>query len=119
MEFNYNHLKDIPWNFLIGNDGNVYEGRGFNFEGEHTQNQHGSTFNDIGICIAFVGNFRITGLNQQMNDTFNKFVEFALIKEILTDEYAILIQGELIEMVSPAIALFDQIKIMKNWLSSE
>lgn len=40
MELDYNHLKDIPWNFLIGNDGNVYEGRGFNFEGEHTQNQH-------------------------------------------------------------------------------
>lgn len=119
MELDYNHLKDIPWNFLIGNDGNVYEGRGFNFEGEHTQNQHGSTFNDIGICIAFVGNFRASGLSQQMNETFIKFVEYALIERIFSDDYTILYQGQLIEMASPAIALFDQIKFMKNWYSSE
>ena len=119
MEFDYINLKDIPWNFLIGNDSNVYEGRGFYFEGEHTQNQHGSTFNDIGICIAFVGNYRLSGINQQMNETFHKFVEFALVEGILANEYSILFQGQLIEMVSPANALFDQIKIMKNWYSSK
>lgn len=119
MEFEYNHLKDIPWNFLIGNDGNIYQGRGFHYEGEHTQNQHGSTFNDFGICIAFVGNFKISGLNQQMNETFNKFMEHAVTEGILTNEYTVLFQGQLIEMISPAPALFNQIKMMKNWYSSK
>ncbi|CAG2068451.1 unnamed protein product, partial [Timema podura] len=27
------HLSDIPYNFLIGGDGNVYEGRGFKIQG--------------------------------------------------------------------------------------
>lgn len=90
MEFDYNHLKDIPWNFVIGNNGNVYEGRGFHFGGQHTQNQHGSTFNDIGICIAFVGNFRISGLTQKMMETFNQFMEHALAERVLSDDFTML-----------------------------
>ena len=51
------HIKtkkynDIAYNFLIGSDGNVYEGRGWKRVGSHT---HG--FNSKAIGISFVGNF--------------------------------------------------------------
>lgn len=43
---------DIGYNFLIGGDGNVYEGLGWNRQGEHTKG-----YNKRSICIAFIGTF--------------------------------------------------------------
>ncbi|KAG5672122.1 hypothetical protein PVAND_002277 [Polypedilum vanderplanki] len=51
------NLDDIPYNFLIGADGRVYEGRGFEFQGECTTNLYATEYNSIGICVAFIGNF--------------------------------------------------------------
>lgn len=39
---------DIGYNFLIGEDGNVYEGRGWNYVGAHAP---GYNTQSIGICI--------------------------------------------------------------------
>ncbi|XP_027801756.2 peptidoglycan recognition protein 1 [Marmota flaviventris] len=44
---------DVAYNFLIGEDGLVYEGRGWNIKGEHT----GPTWNPISIGITFMGNY--------------------------------------------------------------
>lgn len=38
--------------FLVGQDGGVYEGVGWNIEGSHTYG-----YNDIALGIAFMGNF--------------------------------------------------------------
>jgi len=43
---------DIGYNFLVGEDGNVYEGRGWNNMGAHVR---GHNRNSIGIAI--IGNF--------------------------------------------------------------
>lgn len=39
--------------FLIGEDGHVYKGRGWNIKGDHT----GPTWNPISIGITFMGNY--------------------------------------------------------------
>ncbi|KAI5213568.1 peptidoglycan recognition protein 1 [Manis pentadactyla] len=44
---------DVGYNFLIGEDGLVYEGRGWDTEGAHT----GSTWNPMSIGISFMGNY--------------------------------------------------------------
>ncbi|XP_075392724.1 peptidoglycan recognition protein 1 [Tenrec ecaudatus] len=44
---------DVAYNFLIGEDGLVYEGRGWNIKGDHT----GSIWNPISIGITFMGNY--------------------------------------------------------------
>lgn len=43
---------DIGYNFLIGCDGNVYEGRGWGVEGAHT-----FSFNNRSIGVTFIGCF--------------------------------------------------------------
>ncbi|XP_076844894.1 peptidoglycan recognition protein 5 isoform X2 [Brachyhypopomus gauderio] len=45
-------FEDIGYNFLLGQDGMVYEGRGWSFVGAHAKNHN---LNSIGI--AFMGNF--------------------------------------------------------------
>ena len=47
-----NGWSDIGYSFLIGGDGNVYEGRGWNKVGAHTYG-----FNDVGYGIDFIGTF--------------------------------------------------------------
>ena len=47
-----NGWNDIGYNFLVGEDGNVYEGRGWNIVGAHAPTYN---FNSIGICV--IGDF--------------------------------------------------------------
>ncbi|XP_006901342.1 PREDICTED: peptidoglycan recognition protein 1-like [Elephantulus edwardii] len=44
---------DVAYNFLIGEDGLVYEGRGWNIKGDHT----GYIWNPMSIGITFMGNY--------------------------------------------------------------
>ncbi|XP_004717758.1 peptidoglycan recognition protein 3 [Echinops telfairi] len=43
-------LCDVPYNFLVGDDGMVYEGVGWNIQGLHTQ-----VYNNLSLGIAFFG----------------------------------------------------------------
>ena len=45
-------FNDIGYSFLIGGDGVVYEGRGWNTVGAHTVG-----FNKQSYAISFIGNF--------------------------------------------------------------
>jgi N-acetylmuramoyl-L-alanine amidase len=47
-----NGWDDIGFNFVVGEDGNVYEGRGWNAVGSHAVPYNG---NSIGICV--IGDF--------------------------------------------------------------
>lgn len=44
--------NDIAYNFLIGSDGNIYEGRGWGIEGAHAFG-----YNNRSIGISFIGCF--------------------------------------------------------------
>jgi peptidoglycan recognition protein len=47
-----NGWSDIGYNFLVGGDGNIYEGRGWERVGAHAP---GYNSNSMGIC--FIGSF--------------------------------------------------------------
>lgn len=44
---------DIGYSFMVGEDGNVYEGRGWDQVGAHTYG-----YNSVGLGISFIGDFR-------------------------------------------------------------
>ncbi|ELU06479.1 hypothetical protein CAPTEDRAFT_99843, partial [Capitella teleta] len=58
---NYHLSKwdDIGYNFLVGEDGNAYEGRGWNIKGAHAGPLYNS--NSIGICV--IGDFTSSSPN--------------------------------------------------------
>jgi hypothetical protein len=58
-------LDDIPYNFMIGDDGFVYEGRGFRYQGEVPGNNSASSFGDVGMFVAFIGNFTVNQPNSR------------------------------------------------------
>ena len=43
---------DIGYNFLIGGDGRVYEGRGWGVTGGHTYG-----YNSVSVAISYIGTF--------------------------------------------------------------
>lgn len=53
--------NDIGYNFVVGEDGNVYEGRGWGTHGAHSTSYNSKS---IGICIIgnFVGKLRRVSL---------------------------------------------------------
>lgn len=53
--------SDIGYNFLVGEDGNVYEGRGWGKTGAHTV---GYNSKSVGIC--FIGNFESTYVHKYL-----------------------------------------------------
>uniref|UniRef100_A0A1E1VY60 Peptidoglycan recognition protein family domain-containing protein n=1 Tax=Pectinophora gossypiella TaxID=13191 RepID=A0A1E1VY60_PECGO len=46
-----NEHQDTPYNFFIGNDGRVYEGRGWGLQGSHSDQ-----FDPCAVSIGFIGN---------------------------------------------------------------
>uniref|UniRef100_A0A8C6TGG2 Peptidoglycan recognition protein 5 n=1 Tax=Neogobius melanostomus TaxID=47308 RepID=A0A8C6TGG2_9GOBI len=49
---NTEHFDDIGYNFLVGQDGTVYEGRGWGVVGAHTKGHNADS-----LGIALMGNF--------------------------------------------------------------
>ncbi|XP_041851019.1 peptidoglycan recognition protein 5 [Melanotaenia boesemani] len=66
---NQRQFDDIGYNFLVEEDGTVYEGRGWGVVGAHTKGHNGDS-----LGIAFMGNFN--------NDTPSK-VALLSVKQLL------------------------------------
>lgn len=119
IRWNNINLNDIPYNFFIGGDGSVIEGRGFNVEGEHTENVDGSSFNDIGICVAFIGTFNENQpLDKQIEGFYNFTVQY-VNEGLIAEDYKIFFHDQLAKPKVPADALFEVVKTFENFYSSK
>lgn len=114
-----NALNDIPYNFLIGGDGSVFEGRGLKFEGEHTENVDGSNFNDIGICVAFIGTFNETKPLDKQIEGFHNFTVQYINDGLITEDYKIFFQDNLAKPKVPANALLEVVENFAEYYSSK
>ncbi|XP_053394885.1 peptidoglycan recognition protein 1-like [Mercenaria mercenaria] len=75
---------DIAYHFLVGEDGNVYEGRGWGVNGAHS----GSTYynlNSLGICV--IGDFRNTVPNLKAQKKVKQLISCAVSENRLKSNY--------------------------------
>ena len=70
---------DIGYNWLVGGDGLVYEGRGWFIEGSHTIN-----YNQRSIGIAFIGNYDRYQPKQSMVEALDDFIACSIKRGILS-----------------------------------
>ncbi|EEC14113.1 peptidoglycan recognition protein, putative, partial [Ixodes scapularis] len=61
---------DIGYQYLIGGDGSIYEGRGFGAIGAHTLR-----YNDKSVSIAFIGNFTYKVPRQEMLTSAQRLID--------------------------------------------
>lgn len=104
---------DIGYNFLIGGDGAIYEGRGWTKEGAHTY-----SYNNISIGIAFIGTYTQEVPPSNMIISFNQLVKEGVELNCLTTNYKILAHRQLIGSESPGLAFFEEIKKWPHWSQS-
>ena len=67
--------SDIAYNFLIGNDGAVYEGRGWDYQGATAKG-----WNNVSIGIAFIGKYLDNLPSAQAIDAAKSFLQYMVDK---------------------------------------
>ncbi|XP_045783963.1 uncharacterized protein LOC123880100 [Maniola jurtina] len=106
---------DIPYNFLIGNDGRVYEGRGWNIEGAHTFG-----YNRCSLGIGFIGDYREEIPNHarvtasQLNRTRMMFDE-GVRRGFLRPDFKVVGAKDLRDTASPGSNLYNAIRKWDNY----
>ncbi|XP_036129456.1 peptidoglycan recognition protein 3-like [Molossus molossus] len=98
---------DVGYNFLVGQDGGVYEGVGW-----HTQGAHTYGYNDIALGIAFMGNFVEKPPNAAALEAAQTLIQCAVGEGYLTPSYLLVGHSDVSATLSPGKALYD---IISTW----
>lgn len=101
---------DIAYNFLIGGDGHVYEGRGFDKYGACVKG-----FNIDSICIAFIGTFtNVAPTNRQLEIAQQLLLDGIKLNKLKSD-YRLYGHRQLATTESPGEKLYNIIKNWEHW----
>ncbi|KAI5940745.1 Peptidoglycan recognition protein 4 [Manis javanica] len=98
---------DVGYNFLVGQDGAVYEGVGWTVQGSHTRG-----YNDIALGIAFLGTFSGAPPNAAALEAAQTLIQCAMAKGYLSPNYLLVAQSDVIKTLSPGKALYN---IISSW----
>ncbi|XP_006895995.1 PREDICTED: peptidoglycan recognition protein 4 [Elephantulus edwardii] len=98
---------DIGHNFLVGQDGSIYEGTGWNVQGSHTDG-----YNDIALGIAFMGTFTDIPPNVAALEAAQSLIRCATDKGYLTPNYLLVGHSDVKNTPSPGKALYN---IISSW----
>uniref|UniRef100_A0A2A4K4P1 Peptidoglycan recognition protein n=1 Tax=Heliothis virescens TaxID=7102 RepID=A0A2A4K4P1_HELVI len=107
-----NFRYDLPYNFLIGNEGRVYVGRGWNVIGAHTQ-----FYNRCSLGIGFIGDYR-EGLPSYSKVTEKQLERAKMLLDLgveygyLHPDYHVLGAKDLQSSQSPGTNLY---RAIQNW----
>lgn len=101
-------LSDIAYNFLVGGDGAIYEGRGWNYEGGHSVEYNSKSFG-----IAFIGTFTNTKPTEIQTVICKKLIKMALEDKHLKENYKLLIDKKLTE--ESGTELYEELKTWSHF----
>lgn len=104
---------DIGYNFLIGNDGNVYEGAGWHKVGAHTYG-----YNKKSIGIAFIGDFSDELPSEKALNVAKEFLACGVSAGELDRRYKLLGGRQIHASESPGLRLYQELQDWKRWSSS-
>ncbi|XP_077989182.1 uncharacterized protein LOC144443533 [Glandiceps talaboti] len=77
-----NNWADIGYNFLVGEDGNIYEGRGWRVRGAHTP-----PYNYYAYGISFLGNFEDVMPDEKAIKAARKLIDYGINKKYISEDY--------------------------------
>ncbi|CAI9741613.1 peptidoglycan-recognition protein SC2-like [Octopus vulgaris] len=104
--------EDIAYNFLIGGNGEVYEGRGWSVEGTHTI---GYNSKSIGICL--LGNFENEEPTTEAMESLKKMIKCSLNKGQISRNYILAGHKDLQSMRKcPGTTLYNKIKYWPHFI---
>nr|AAF99599.1 hypothetical protein SBBI67 [Homo sapiens] len=109
QSFYIDRLKscDIGYNFLVGQDGAIYEGVGWNVQGSSTPG-----YDDIALGITFMGTFTGIPPNAAALEAAQDLIQCAMVKGYLTPNYLLVGHSDVARTLSPGQALYN---IISTW----
>lgn len=101
---------DIGYNFLIGSDGLIYEGRSWKLQGAHTKN-----YNRFSIGISFIGCF-LEHLPPKVSLRKAKdLIAYGVKAGYIAQDYTLLGHCQCSAVESPGKRLFEEIQSWDQW----
>ncbi|KAH8321683.1 hypothetical protein KR074_011623, partial [Drosophila pseudoananassae] len=101
---------DIGYNFLIGGDGNVYEGRGWNVMGAHATN-----WNSKSIGISFLGNYNTNTLTSAQISAAKGLLSDAVSRGQIISGYTLYGHRQVGSTECPGTNIWNEIRTWSNW----
>ncbi|XP_036915734.1 peptidoglycan recognition protein 1 [Sturnira hondurensis] len=98
---------DVAYNFLIGEDGLVYEGRGWDIQGDHA-----SRWNNKAIGITFMGNFMERSPAPRALRAAQSLLACGVALNALSEEYQLKGHRNVQRTLSPGDRLYE---IIRQW----
>lgn len=116
LQAKYRYLADIPFNFLIGDNNFVFEGRGFRHQGEIPHNDTTSFFDDsFGLIVALIGNFTNNEPEASQVETFNRFLKRSIDRDVMTGDYRMFLEDQLALNEPPANGLLPMLRAKEEF----
>ncbi|XP_018566548.1 peptidoglycan-recognition protein SC2 [Anoplophora glabripennis] len=106
----HNGWDDIGYNFLIGGDGNIYEGRGWGIHGAHVPRYNAKS---IGICL--IGDFQNTNPPSNQLQALENLIKCAGDTNKVTSNYRVIGHRQGGATKCPGDNLFNKIKTYSRW----
>lgn len=101
------HWYDIGYNFLVGGDGAVYVGRGWDFIGAHTKG-----YNKYSIGIALIGTFTIESPTKYQLDACKKLLALGVENGKIAKDYKLFPHSAFMSTLSPGKTVTD---VISKW----
>lgn len=103
----HNHWDDIGYNYLIGGDGNVYEGRGANTVGAHVRN-----YNTVSLGICVIGNYEVKTPTAKTVNALKSILSCLMTRQKLRSNYLLRGHRDLGKTTCPGKYLYN---IINKW----
>ncbi|KAL8613357.1 hypothetical protein ACOMHN_052596 [Nucella lapillus] len=104
--------SDIGYNFLVGEDGNAYEARGWNEQGAHTKG-----YNSNGIAICFIGNFMDHLPNAKALQVAKDLIQCGLANHKIQTNYTLKGHRDVGSTLCPGDQLYERIHGWPHYVS--
>lgn len=102
-----NKWSDIGYNFLVGEDGRVYEARGWNRTGAHTK-----YYNQVAVAVSVMGNFMERIPNQDALDAVHNIINCGVEKGFIIPKYELFGHRDVRTTDCPGNAFY---KLIQKW----
>ena len=102
---NNRHWSDIGYSFLVGEDGKIYEGRGWDRVGAHTLG-----YNRLGLAASFMGNFMKDTPSKAALDAVKALIQCGISKGKISHSYALFGHRDVGSTKCPGRTLYNLIR---------
>lgn len=106
-------LQDISYNFMIGGEGNVYVGRGWDLQGAHTKHN-----NEGSLGVALIGTFSEVGPSEAQLVALGRLVNTGVVNNKIAQNYTLMTHCQLREDSYPGKALARQMSVWPHFNNS-